>query len=123
VLAREEFSATWNDQRNPGPIRVIRVKAFGVDASHNTSVRVDLALKRLLLVRSRSEGKEACDVGAVHVNGKPAKAAQEVRVGDRIRVDYAHRTVEVELIGDIGKSVSRADAKTLYRVLRDEKVS
>jgi ribosomal 50S subunit-recycling heat shock protein len=59
----------------------------------------------------------------VQVNGKPAKAAQEVRVGDRIRVDYAHRTLEVELIGDIGKNVSRTDAKTLYRVLRDEKTS
>jgi ribosomal 50S subunit-recycling heat shock protein len=86
-------------------------------------VRVDLALKRLLLVKSRSEGKEACDVGAVHVNDKPAKSAQEVRVGDRIRVEYAQRTLEVELIADIGKNVSRADARTLYRILRDEKVS
>jgi ribosomal 50S subunit-recycling heat shock protein len=86
-------------------------------------MRVDLALRRLLLVKSRTEAKEACDVGAVHVNGKPAKASQEVRTGDRIRVDYAHRTVEVELLSDIGKNVSRADAKALYRVLRDEKVS
>jgi ribosomal 50S subunit-recycling heat shock protein len=86
-------------------------------------MRVDLALKRLLLVKSRSEAKEACDVGAVHVNGKPAKASQEVRIGDRIRLDYAHRTVEVELVSDIGKNVSRADAKALYRILRDEKVS
>jgi ribosomal 50S subunit-recycling heat shock protein len=59
----------------------------------------------------------------VHVNGTPAKASQEVRVGDRIRVDYAHRTLEVELVGDIGKNVSRADAKTLYRVLHDEQAS
>jgi ribosomal 50S subunit-recycling heat shock protein len=86
-------------------------------------VRVDLALKRLLLVKSRGEAKEACDVGAVQVNGKPAKAAQEVRTGDRIRVDYAQRTLEIELVRDIGKSVSRADAKTLYRVVRDEKTS
>ena len=86
-------------------------------------MRVDLALKRLLLVKSRSEAKEACDVGAVQVNGKSAKAAQEVRVGDHIRVDYANRTLEVELVGDIGKSVKRADAKTLYRVVRDEKAS
>jgi ribosomal 50S subunit-recycling heat shock protein len=86
-------------------------------------MRVDVALKRLLLVKSRNEAKEACDVGAVHVNGKAVKAAQEVRVGDRIRVDYAHRTLEIELVGDIGKNVSRADAKTLYRVVRDEKTA
>lgn len=83
-------------------------------------MRLDLALKRLLLVKSRSEAKEACDVGAVFVNGKRAKASAEVRVGDRVRVDYARRTLEVELLGDIGKSVSRAAAKTLYRVLHDE---
>jgi ribosomal 50S subunit-recycling heat shock protein len=85
-------------------------------------VRVDLALKRLLLVKSRSEAKEACDVGAVYVNGKKAKAASEVRVGDRLRVDYAHRTLEIELLDDVAKNVSRAQAKTLYRVLRDERV-
>lgn len=85
-------------------------------------MRIDLALKRLLLVKSRTEGKEACDVGAVHINGTRAKAAQEVRVGDRIRVDYAQRTLEIELLGDIGKNVSRDAAKTLYRVVRDERV-
>jgi ribosomal 50S subunit-recycling heat shock protein len=84
-------------------------------------VRVDLALKRLLLVKSRTEAKEACDVGAVLVNGARAKASAEVRPGDRIRIDYAERTLEVELLQDIGKSVSRAQAKELYRVLRDER--
>jgi ribosomal 50S subunit-recycling heat shock protein len=83
-------------------------------------VRVDLALKRLLLVKSRSEGKEACDVGAVRINGKPAKASAEVRSGDRVSVAYAHRTLEIELLSEIGKNVSRADARTLYRVVRDE---
>lgn len=83
-------------------------------------MRVDLALKRLLLVKSRTEGKEACDVGAVTVNGKRVKASAEVEMGDRIRVDYAHRSLEIELVENIGKNVSRADAKALYRVLSDE---
>jgi len=83
-------------------------------------VRVDLALKRLLLVKSRTEGKEACDVGAVAVNGKRVKASAEVGVGDRIQLDYAHRTIEIELLAPIGTNVSRAEAKSLYRVLRDE---
>lgn len=84
-------------------------------------MRVDLALKRLLLVRSRTEGKEACDVGAVFVNGVRARASTEVQPGDRVRVEYARRTLEIELLGDIGKNVSRATARTLYRVLRDER--
>ena len=81
---------------------------------------MDLALKRLLLVKSRSEAKEACDVGAVRVNGKRVKASAEVRAGDVLRIDYAHRTLEVEVLGDIGKSVSRAQARELLRIVRDE---
>ena len=84
-------------------------------------MRVDLALKRLLLVKSRTEGKEACDVGAVRVNGERVKASHDVRVGDRVRIDYAERTLEIELLGEIGKSVSRERAKALYRVLADER--
>ena len=82
---------------------------------------MDLALKRLLLVRSRSEGKEACDVGAVTVNGARAKASTEVHAGDRIGIEYVNRSLELELTGDIGSNVSRAQAKTLYRVLRDDR--
>jgi len=83
-------------------------------------MRVDIALKRLLIVRSRTEAKEACDVGSVFVNDKAVKASAEVRTGDRVRVDFARRTLEVELLEDIGKNVSRAQAKALYRVVRDE---
>jgi hypothetical protein len=37
-----------------------------------------------------------------------------------LRIDYAHRTLEVELTGDIGKNVSRSEARDLVRVIRDE---
>jgi ribosomal 50S subunit-recycling heat shock protein len=81
---------------------------------------VDLALKRLLLVKSRSEAKEACDVGAVFVNGRPVKASAEVNAGDLVRIDFAQRTLEVEVLGDIGRNVSRQQARELVRVVRDE---
>ncbi|MGI8843164.1 MAG: S4 domain-containing protein [Gemmatimonadaceae bacterium] len=83
-------------------------------------MRVDLALKRLLLVKSRSEAKEACDVGAVFVNGRPVKASAEVNAGDLVRIDFAQRTLEVEVLGDIGRNVSRQQARELVRVVRDE---
>lgn len=86
-------------------------------------MRIDIALKRLLLVKSRTEGKEACDVGAVFINGARAKASAEVKPGDILRVDYAERTIELELLGEIGKSVSRVQAKALYRIVSDERVT
>ncbi len=63
---------------------------------------------------------EACDVGSVFVNGKTAKASAVVGPGDVIRVEYARRTLEIELLEEIGKNVSRTAAKHLYRVIRDE---
>lgn len=81
---------------------------------------MDLALKRLLLVKSRSEAKEACDVGAVFVNGRPVKASAEVNAGDLVRIDFAQRTLEVEVLGDIGSNVSRQQARELIRIVRDE---
>lgn len=86
-------------------------------------MRIDVALKRLLLVKSRTEGKEACDVGSIFINGVPAKASAEVRPGDVVRVDYSRRTLEIELLAEAGKSVSRDKAKSLYRVLKDETVA
>ncbi len=83
-------------------------------------MRVDLALKRLLLVKSRSEAKEACDVGAVFVNGRSVKASAEVNAGDLVRIDFAQRTLEVEVLGEIGRNVSRQQARELVRVVRDE---
>lgn len=81
---------------------------------------MDLALKRLLLVKSRSEAKEACDVGAVFVNGRSVKASAEVNAGDLVRIDFAQRTLEVEVLGEIGRNVSRQQARELVRVVRDE---
>jgi ribosomal 50S subunit-recycling heat shock protein len=84
-------------------------------------VRVDLALKRLTLVKSRSEAKEACEVGAVFVNDVPAKPSAEIAPGDRLRIHFARRTLEVELVGLPEGNVSRARAHELVRVLRDER--
>jgi ribosomal 50S subunit-recycling heat shock protein len=82
---------------------------------------VDVLLHRLCLTRSRSEAKNACDAGAVLVDGRAAKASQEVTPGQRILVRYPRRTLEVELLDRLPpKSTSRKLARELYRVVRDE---
>jgi ribosomal 50S subunit-recycling heat shock protein len=86
-------------------------------------LRLDVLLHRLCLTRSRSEAKAACDAGAVLVDGKPAKASQEVREGQRLTIRFAHRLLDVELLGLPPKSTSKKAARELYQVLRDEKVT
>jgi ribosomal 50S subunit-recycling heat shock protein len=49
-------------------------------------MRLDKFLKLSRLVRRRTVAKELCEAGAVSVNGKPAKPAQEVAVGDVIEI-------------------------------------
>jgi ribosomal 50S subunit-recycling heat shock protein len=88
------------------------------------ALRVDVLLHRLCLTRSRNEAKNACDAGAVLVDGRAAKASQEVAPGQRIVVRYPRRTLEVELLDRLPpKSTSRKLARELYRVLRDEPIA
>lgn len=84
-------------------------------------LRMDVLLHRLCLTRSRSEGKTACEAGAVTVDGRAARASDGVAAGRRITVHYPSRLLEVELLELPGKNVSKKAARDLYRVLRDEK--
>ena len=57
---------------------------------------------------------EACDNGLVTVNGKPARASYDVKVGDQISLRFGQRIVTVEVL-DVQETVRQADAGTLYR--------
>ena len=47
-------------------------------------MRLDKFLKVSRLIKRRTVANEACDAGRVMVNGKPAKASVNVKVGDVI---------------------------------------
>ena len=84
-------------------------------------LRVDVLLHRLCLTKSRNEAKTACEAGAVSLDGRDARPADTVAPGRRITIRYPRRTLEVELLDLPGKSVSKAAARELYSVLRDER--
>lgn len=50
------------------------------------SVRVDTWVWGVRLAKTRSQATSACRAGHVRVNGATAKAAQQVRLGDEVRV-------------------------------------
>jgi len=52
----------------------------------STSVRVDSWTWAVRLFKTRSIAAAACRSGHVRVNGTSAKAAQQVRVGDEVRL-------------------------------------
>ena len=47
-------------------------------------MRLDKYLKVSRLMKRRTVANEACDAGRVSVNGKPARASYDVKVGDVI---------------------------------------
>ena len=47
-------------------------------------MRLDKYLKVSRLIKRRTVANEACDAGRVSVNGKPAKASVNVKVGDEV---------------------------------------
>lgn len=85
-------------------------------------MRIDVLLNRLCLTRSRNEAKNACEAGAVLVDGRRAKASQEMRAGESITLRFTDRILEVRVLEIPGKSVSKKAAREMYEVVRDERV-
>ena len=79
-------------------------------------MHLDKYLKVSRLIKRRTMANEACDNGLVSVNGRPARASYEVKVGDRISLRLGAREVTVEVLA-VQETVRQADAAALYKQL------
>ena len=77
-------------------------------------MRLDKYLKVSRLIKRRTVANEACDNTRVSVNGRPAKASYDVKVGDRIEIQFGARTVAVEVL-QVTDNVRKDDAVGMYR--------
>lgn len=77
-------------------------------------MRLDKYLKVTRLIKRRTVANEACDNGLVTVNGKPARASYDVKVGDQITLRFGIRTITVEVLS-VQEKVRQAEAGGLYR--------
>ncbi len=78
-------------------------------------VRMDTWLWAARFFKTRPLAKKACELGRIFSNGQPAKAAREVRVGDRLRItnEGGEFHVDVLLLSEVRGPASVA--QTLYR--------
>lgn len=85
-------------------------------------MRLDKFLVVARLVKQRTRAKEICDAGHVKIDGKSAKPAHDVRIGETVEMTLPNRrlVVKVEEV-PTAKSVPKAQARTLYEVLADER--
>ena len=79
-------------------------------------MRLDKFLKVSRLIKRRTVANEACDAGRVCVNGNPAKASVNVKVGDMIEIMFGTKTVKVEVL-DIQDTSKKEEAKELFRYI------
>jgi ribosome-associated heat shock protein Hsp15 len=60
-------------------------------------VRLDKLLQATGIVKRRTRAQELCRAGYVQLDGSPAKAAKEVRVGQGLKVQLGRRVLLFEV--------------------------
>jgi ribosomal 50S subunit-recycling heat shock protein len=83
-------------------------------------MRLDKFLKTSGLIKRRTVAKEACDGGRIKINGRTARSAHEVRVGDVVQISLGRRTLEVEVVQVPEGQIRKEEMAGLYRVRREE---
>lgn len=80
-----------------------------------TGIRMDIWLWAARFFKTRPLAKKACELGRIVSNGQPAKAAREVRLGDRLRITNEGGDFEIEVLLLSEVRGPAAVAQTLYR--------
>ena len=83
-------------------------------------MRLDAYLKATGLIRRRSQAREFCEAGAVRVNGHPAKAGKDLRLGDEVTIETWGRYLQVE-VTSLPEGSSAKGGAASYRVLEDRR--
>ena len=79
-------------------------------------MRLDKYLKIARIIKRRTVAKEACDQGKVMINGKTAKAGDDVRVGDKISISFGSGQKTVEVM-EVRENVRKDSAGEMYKPL------
>ena len=61
-------------------------------------MRIDKFLNAVNIVKRRSIADEMCKEGVVFINGKKAKSAKDVKIGDLIEIKYLNGTKQYEVL-------------------------
>ena len=75
-------------------------------------MRLDKYLKVSRLIKRRT----VCDAGKVIVNGKPARASYDVKVGDVLEIVLGARSVKVR-VTEVKDVVRKEDADSMYEAV------
>ena len=80
-----------------------------------TGVRIDKWLWAARFFKTRSLAAHACELGRIESNGQAAKAAREVKVGDRLQVKNDGGDFQVAVLALSEMRGPASVAQTLYQ--------
>jgi ribosomal 50S subunit-recycling heat shock protein len=61
-------------------------------------MRIDKFLNTVNIVKRRSVAEDMCKSKVVSINGKVAKPAKDLKVGDIIKIDYLKNSISYEVL-------------------------
>lgn len=79
-------------------------------------MRLDKYLKVARLIKRRTVANEACDAGRVLVNGKPARASYDVKVGDVLEITMGTHPIRAEIVS-INEYAKKEEAGMMYQII------
>ena len=79
-------------------------------------MRLDKYLKVTRLIKRRTVANEACDADKIVVNGKPARASYDVKVGDIIEINMGARPLKVKVL-NVTEYATKENAAENYTVV------
>ena len=81
-------------------------------------MRLDKYLKVSRLIKRRTVANEACDSERISVNGRPAKASYDVKIGDKITIAFGTRSVTVKVL-EIKETTKKTESVGMYEVISE----
>ncbi len=76
-------------------------------------MRLDKYLKVSRIIKRRTVANDACDAGRVTVNGKPAKAGQNVKAGDVLTLRFGEKQNSFRVLF-VDEREAKTNASAMY---------
>ena len=83
-------------------------------------MRLDKFLKVSRIIKRRTVSKEISEASRVKVNGKVAKPATKLKIGDIIEIEFGRTILKVQ-VKELKEHVLKNDSSMLYDIIEEIK--
>ncbi|MDD5014691.1 MAG: S4 domain-containing protein [Atribacterota bacterium] len=84
-------------------------------------MRLDKFLKVSRLIKRRTEAKKACLTKCIKINNRIAKAGDEIKIADEIKISLTAKIIHVKVLEVPLKNIQTKQAVSLYEILKEIK--